>query len=589
MSNTTDSKKNKENKKKLERREKKERVIYNIDPVLNDYPVISYNLRISNPYVSSHTLADRKLIISFPPRYLKTPFPLYLMAQEVAKKARPHYKRAEVFRMRKGSAVPESGVLDPTVRNHFRMTFHHRRYPSEVKRITNEIEKVIKRYFAPLHSSAVNEKIQVDSSHFDICLYDKQEKGQRDGFFDCHRDSVRSDWKKNETMVPVTGIICISSQITGDTTAGATEVYSGYERHVFPQSTQPGMMLLFPARLIHSSREIEKVGDWKEILKFDVLIPWCNSNHDFRLQSGYSGIPAIWPIDGSMIDKRYPCMEHIRDIEKSVGTLNICVRYCGNKPPKYFSINPTHTVRTLREQIEGPTNVEGLIDCSRGKISLILAVLQRKKMMAFHSSIDGIIDYYHRRSLQRNPSYAEDWEELGKLSEGNKKRLTIYYVGGKKCAKCESYKKCEKKGTAFSKHHIKELYSTLKGETPLDWACKCVNCDVNSKYTAEIRLHCIFWGKHRRLPNKVVEIIGEFKRMPNKCSCPHKNLQQPLQLLPAPIQGCCCECKYCQTCPMIGNRMYTRFNHSFNWYDPRHYSDDDDYYYDDNDSGCNDG
>ena len=477
-----------------ERRKKHKNTMYRIDSTLNDYMVnfTTANkatdwIHFNDPYASSYCSEDRELIESAPPQYFEIPPHLYLMAQEAAKEARL------LFRM-------------PTVINHFRMTFDCKRYPSEVKRITNEIEKVIKRYFEPIHRDNTK-KIQVDPSHFDICWYGKQVKRLM------LRTTSRPPSLPIDGMIIMAGIICISSQITGYI-AGAMEVYAVYERHVFPQSTQPGMMLLFPARLIHDSYEIKEEGDWKETLEFNVYVPETHPQEEnFILRPEY-----FYPSRED--SSRYPCRDHSTALV--------------------------------------PTTAEYRIDPMDGNPYTLQQFMKEYSENALHhwETAAPVLDEYRIDPMDGNPYTLQQFlKAYSKIVPDPYQRWwSAIPLGG--CVECRAYELSQKRGIAFSKPHLKELRFMAEN---LLRKCECMNCDMNSEYNEAKRLHCILWGKHRRLPSNVVKIIGEFKRFGlKKCSCPHRytrcHYKDP-DCICCQCTTCVCACTYCSRIIVIWNNF----------------------------------
>ena len=113
-----------------------------------------------------------------------------------------------------------------------------------------------------------SDDVKVESSHFDVLHYEKT--CTRNGLFDPHRDALLNTCRTDTILYSQMSILIpIDSHITSQH-SGATEIYNMGARHIFPQSTQPGQGLMFPAVALHGSQKLVNIGDYKIVLKFDV-------------------------------------------------------------------------------------------------------------------------------------------------------------------------------------------------------------------------------------------------------------------------------------------------------------------------------
>jgi hypothetical protein len=122
----------------------------------------------------------------------------------------------------------------------------------------------------------------IDDSHFDFLLYG------HGGHFKPHRDDVMLPGMQQHVRngyVPHTMLIGVDSNITkyGD---GATHVWNrdppvnelhkdisgfNHKRHIFT-SSKKNYVTIFPSESLHSSQSISTPGDFKFVMKFDIML-----------------------------------------------------------------------------------------------------------------------------------------------------------------------------------------------------------------------------------------------------------------------------------------------------------------------------
>ena len=146
-----------------------------------------------------------------------------------------------------------------------RMCYRHTyRYTNEDDRpVIDKVEEILKR------TLSIKEVYRMDKSHFDILHYSKTSE-KRDGFFDIHRDKINHN-KLSYHFRQFSILICLDSNILS-IDGGATHIYLTNVKHLFNESTMIGKILMFPSNVPHGSEELKIVGEYKTVLKLDIIV-----------------------------------------------------------------------------------------------------------------------------------------------------------------------------------------------------------------------------------------------------------------------------------------------------------------------------